>query len=381
MIRTDVPGEVQSAEYECVPTGSSGLQHYPIFIGISGKRIFEKTDVKADCVIADTLAGRFRALFEALDQELPNTPKIVLTGAAFGTDLIAAEEALQIEGNWAVAAILPFDRPIFEEDFQPSLEENLEWRDRYMNHARTFARVLGSPDHPNPRVLVRELPKLSIEGAVAKPDRISRLTAQHDKVLRRNHYEQVGQFIAEISTIMIAVMHNDEQPEISEANGGTARIVAYRRAGGPDAVGTAVAKRSAVLRGEWPEAKPLPAAFVWLMDPLKADRTGRYPIKVLPPMHDRLVEDIYAGHPGEDQAGEREAFTGPLRMLANTLRVMVARLGVVDLGSLAASRQLRASLAVARGFERYHCEAPRTISSPDAAVTTDLSPIATSPTS
>jgi hypothetical protein len=92
-------------------------QRHPILIGISGERIFDNTNVEADCAIADALADRFRTLFEALEKDLPETPKIVLTGAAFGTDLIAAEMALQIGSNWSVAAVLPFDRVLFEEDF------------------------------------------------------------------------------------------------------------------------------------------------------------------------------------------------------------------------------------------------------------------------
>jgi hypothetical protein len=378
MIATSVPSEADSRQptrYEFNRTDSSAPQRYPIFIGVSGKRIFDKTDVKADCAIAEALADRFRAPNAAPVRTTFGVSGKSWSSASNSADLIAAEVALQIGRNWGVAAILPFARPIFEEDFQPSLDENLEWRDRYERHARTFERVLGPPDHPNPRVLVRELPGLLIEGGgVATLDRISRLDAQHDRTLRRNHYEQVGQFIAEISTIMIAVMGGDEQPEISEANGGTARIVAYRRVGCPDAAGTAVARRSAVLRGEWPQVKPLPAGYVWLMDPQRTDSTERYPIKVLPPILDRLVEDVYAGHPGEDRVREHETYTGPLRRLTNGWRAMASHLGGDDPESRAASRQLRASLAVARGFERYHSGAPQTASSVEAAV--NLSPIA-----
>src|ERR1700719_231453 len=87
---------------------SVALQRYPVLIGISGKRIFDKTDAKADCGIAQAVADRLRIVFEALDRDLPQTPKVVLTGAALGADLIAAEAALQMGRNWAVAAILPF---------------------------------------------------------------------------------------------------------------------------------------------------------------------------------------------------------------------------------------------------------------------------------
>jgi hypothetical protein len=346
------------------------LERYPILIGISGKRFFDKTDVAADRTAADKLAKRLRAVFEALDRDLPQTPKIVVTGAACGTDLIAAETALAIGRHWAVAAILPFERALFEEDFQPAPGEEM-WRDRYASHLRTFQRVLGSPDKPNPRVLVRELPKLRGAGGAATAEQLSRHSVRQDKTLRRNHYEQVGQLIAEISTIMIAVMGADEQPDTSEANGGTARIVAYRRAGGPDAVGTAVALHSTTGRRKWPDVKPLPASYVWLMDPQRSDRTGRYPVTVLPPLLDRRADEIYDGHPGQDLAREHATYVGPLSTLANALAGLHS-----DVERRMQARRLRASLAVARGFERYNREASRSLALMNDKAVADASPIA-----
>jgi hypothetical protein len=359
----------------------AAMQRYPLLIGISGKRIFEE-DIQIDRAIADDLADRFRKLFAGLDQEFPETPKIILTGAAFGTDLIAAETALQIGSNWAVAAILPFDRVLFAEDFESSLDKKRgdRWRDRYLEHAHTFERLLNSSNVPNPRVLVREMPILSVEtDGIAANDRLSRKAPTYDKAYRHNHYEQVGQYIAEVSTILIAVMSGDEQPERSDANGGTARVVAYRRAGCPDAAGFAVARRSKILRREWPEVKPLPAAYVWLMDPKKHDRTGRYPVKVVPPLSDRLVDEIYAGHPGRDVAQELESYVGPLRKLTTALRGMAARPVSLDDFTIAELRWLRASLPVARGFNRYNKAKLRETGSENAAVTVDLSPVASIP--
>src|SRR5258708_1816147 len=251
MTQTGSPAGAQPAKNSPGETSDRrdpmALERYPILIGISGKRISNKTDVAADCTIADALAKRFRAVFEALDRDLPQTPKIVVTGAAFGTDLIAAEAALGMGPNWAVAAVPPFDRAPFVEEFEPPPGQPPPWRERYADHRRTFGRVLGAPDQPNPRVLVRELPKLAVASGVATAAQLSRQGASHDHTLRDNHYEQVGQFIAEISTIMIAVMSGDGQPDGSAANGGTARGVAHRRAGGPGAGGTPVAQRRAGL--------------------------------------------------------------------------------------------------------------------------------------
>jgi hypothetical protein len=266
---------------------SASPPRYPILVGISGKRLFDEKDPNADARIAQAFAERLRSVFVALDEDFPQTPKVLLTGAALGADLIAAEAALEMGAHWAVAAILPFDRALFDEDFRSSPDEPL-WEKRFAAYARMLERVLGSPDQPNPKVLVRELPKLLREhGARATTEELSRQSVQPDITLRRNHYEQVGQFIAEISTIMIAVMTADEQPETSEANGGTARIVAYRRAGCPDLLGAAVTRRSKVLRHEWSEVMQPPGGYIWLMDPRKPDRAGRYPVKVLPPLVDR----------------------------------------------------------------------------------------------
>jgi hypothetical protein len=346
----------------------SRRQRLPILVGISGKRIFDKANAKTDESIAAGLADRFRILFETVERAYPETPKIVLTGAAFGADLVAAEAALQCGESWSVVAVLPFDRVLFEEDFRPFPDDGLDpaWRDRYAEHARSFARFLDRAEEPSPRVLVRELPRLALKGGgIATAEQLTRHGPHSDKTLRRNHYEQVGQFIAEISTIFIAVMGGSERPETSAANGGTARIVAYRRAGRADATGTEVARRSSVLRAEWPEAALLPAGYVWLMDPGKVDYTDRYPVKVLPPLLDRSVTDIYAGYPGRDLMSEQETDIGPLRCLADRLRQAAARVGT-EVEKRAASQRLRASLVLANGFERYHKEGSQAASRPAA---------------
>src|SRR5580704_5246271 len=339
------------------PAPSVAAQRYPILIGISGKRTFDEASPQADRALAEAIAARLRTLFQALDRDLPKSPKIVLMGAAFGADLIAAETALEMGPDWAVAAILPFERALFAEDFQPASDAP-SWRERYGAHLSALERVLGPPDKPNPRVLVRELPKLKLaSGGAATAELLSRHSARRDKTLRRNHYEQVGQLIAELSTIMIAVTSADEEPEAAEANGGTARVVAYRRAGCPDAPGAAVARCSSVLRQEWSQVMLPPAGYVWLMDPQRSERTGRYPVKVLPPLVDRCVDDVYGGHTGRDMpAEEHDTYAGPLRRLADALRAAAARLGGTDRTDRAALRRLRASLAVARGFDRFHRE-------------------------
>jgi len=329
----------------------STLQRFPMLIGISGKRFFSTESAKADSEISAALVHRFRTLFKNLDQAFPRTPKVLLTGAAFGADLIAAETALERGDDWAVVAVLPFGRVLFEEDFDPPQEESdPAWRDRYAEHARTFNQVVGSTDTPSSRVLVRELPKLAVHsGEPVSFDRLTRRRPAYDKTLRDNHYEQVGQFIAELSTILIAVMSGDQGAETSEANGSTARIVAYRRAGRCDAVGTDVACRSQILRNGWSDVLLPPAGFVWLMDPKERDDTGEYPIKVLPPLIDRPVDRIYAGLPGHDMSMEPEAHAGPLRWIVNWFDARIARSG-------GGSPIPKGSLVLASAFDRYHRE-------------------------
>jgi hypothetical protein len=132
----------------------------PMLVGISGKRLFDKTSVQADREIAGRVADRLRGLFGELDDQFPRTPKILLSGFAFGADLIAAETALQCsrKRNWLVAALLPFGRALFEEDFRPPDGADAAWCDHYAEHARTFVRILADP-----QVIVRELPPLRIE--------------------------------------------------------------------------------------------------------------------------------------------------------------------------------------------------------------------------
>jgi hypothetical protein len=74
------------------------------------------------------------------------------------------------------------------------------WQQRYREHRDLFRSVLDLAQKPKPRVLVRVMPKLGHDSENGGSDALSRDSADYDKKLRRNHYEQVGQYIAEIST-------------------------------------------------------------------------------------------------------------------------------------------------------------------------------------
>jgi hypothetical protein len=339
------------------PPGRLSPPTFPMLIGITGKRIFDATSAVADERVDASVGHRIATVFEAIERNFPHTPKVVVTGAAFGADLIAAEAALRMGEHWAVAAILPFERSLFEEDFEAPAERagDAEWCARYARHAGIFRRVLGPPEDRNPRVLVRELPKLlDRNGVPAAPDALTHADPGRDKTLRRNHYEQVGQFIAEVATIMIAVMDAGERPAAEEADGGTARVVAYRRAGRADEIGTDVARRSAILRCAWSSLLSPPAGYIWLIEPSAEHRTGSYPVAVLPPLTDRSAKDVYRGQPGLDLAPERRTYVGPIRMVANGLRTVAAWVRLADRKKPVALRRLRASLVLARGLDRYH---------------------------
>jgi hypothetical protein len=328
---------------------------FPLLIGISGKRIFNDQSAAEDERISNWVEQCFRTIFEKLEKEYPETPKIVLTGAAFGTDMIAANAALDARSgstnpeSWAVAAILPFDRVLFEQDFQhgPNDPHGPGWAERFLEHEKKFASLLATSMHEpaRPSLIVRELPKLYLElpteanpdGVVATVEQLTRRNTEHHS-LRDNHYEQVGQFIAESSTIMIAVMPGDGPADQKTANGGTARVVAYRRAGRADEIGTKVAEHSKILRSEWSDLLAPPAGFVWLIDlkSVSADAdVGDLPFKVLPPLLDRPTKDTYANEPARAMPNEEAS-------------------GYVSWSNLGGERQMQTSLVLAEALKRFH---------------------------
>lgn len=326
---------------------------FPLLIGITGKRKFDKDDAANDRAIAHCVGEKLKAIFVRLERDYPNTPKIVLTGLAYGADLIAAQAALAIDSpNWAVAAILPFKAELFEEDFRPEGSE--DWRRRIEEHAKAFRDTIALSDaarHPQPRVMVRELPLLAADGDGAA--RLSRDSPAYDAELRRNHYEQVGQFIADAATILIAVMPADERAA-GKADGGTARIVACRRAGRPDAPGQAVARRSAILRHEWPELVRPPGGSVWLIEPkadgfdAAADGERTFPATVLPALIEEPHEHVYDGHPGRDMPAPEKQHK-PRRLEFG--QYVVTKQRHERHGT---AHALHASLALAKGFERFN---------------------------
>src|SRR6185295_3050974 len=118
-------------------------EHFPIFVGITGKRKFSD-DAEIAKQLEDGVRKRLSKTFEYIESRLPIAPKILLTGGAIGADLIAAEELLFPSSgihrkHWLVAVILPFEEVLFQQDFNTD-----EWE--------RYRRVTSDP-----RTLVWEL--------------------------------------------------------------------------------------------------------------------------------------------------------------------------------------------------------------------------------
>lgn len=305
---------------------ASGFARSPILIGITGRRWFDLGDPDRDRAAAEAFKHRIALCLAVLDDKFKDIPKVLLTGAAIGADLLALRAALERSELWSAAVILPFSRDLFEEDFRPDADELLRrwqglnrdaearpawlagWETRHDAYRRELSDCLDN--HPD-RVLVRCLPGLRMaDGRRAAAADLSRDTPGRDPAVRQAHYEQVGQWIAAASTVMLAVLGDDARPS-AKATGGTARIVAVRRVGRPDAAGVAVAERSDVLRQHWSPVLRPPGRHVWLVGPAAGGAPG-LPAAVLGPLGRWPAS---ADAPADDPPlhGERHGHAEPAR--------------------------------------------------------------------
>ena len=276
----------------------------PLLIGVTGSRFFDRFDAASDRAAARLFERRLSVCLAFLDRQFPHCPKVLVCGAAFGVDLVAARAALARGPHWSVAALLPFARELFAEDFAPAqgeLEARWDrrpggepgdggrdawmdawmdaWTARYAEHRAGYEALLAAGPG---RVLVRVLPRLARGGVQATDAELSRHSPTRDAALRREHYEQVGQWIAEAATVLFAYTSEPDGLPSAAADGGTARVVARRRVGRPDRAGLDVARRSAVLRHDWSEVLRSHGRDVWLVKrgPLRGEE-GDLPIAVL----------------------------------------------------------------------------------------------------
>lgn len=263
----------------------------PILIGITGKREFDPDPAvndRLEAQVREHLLGTFRALGKLL----PHTRKLLLTGGAYGADILGAEAALDAGADWSVALILPFDRELFEKDFRAPADANDPVRDRATKRLEGLRRLLARDDgSPGRRVMVRTLPNLAGEhGGTIDPSRLNKDNPQQSPPLRHQHYEQVGQFIAETAMLLIAVTAGGVTASLTDADGSTARMIACRRAGRPDAIGSDVARRSRVVRKTWDDLRGPSPGYVWRIH-ARADRGPV--VTVLAPLH-RPPGEVYA---------------------------------------------------------------------------------------
>src|SRR5207244_2611817 len=91
----------------------------------------------------------------------------------------------------------------------------------------------------------------------------------------------VGLWIVDTANILLAVM---DAKESAEKIGGTARVVACRRSGRPDAAARAVIEASDIPLAPRPDLVRPPQQYVWLIDPTGETPDDGFPVAILPPM-------------------------------------------------------------------------------------------------
>ncbi|MGP9820337.1 hypothetical protein ACTZWW_10005 [Salinarimonas sp. NSM] len=367
-MRTGIPLDAYGAE----SAARLWSEAQPLLVGVTGQRFFDRTSATVNQARAATVEARLAAVFARLDGDFPDTPKLLLTGAAMGADLIAARAARATGALWRVAAILPFAPDLFREDFAPptSLAETehaafVAWCERQREDFEALLRT------PEPEVLVRVLPPLAGTGP------LSRDASGYDRSGRHAHYEQVGQWIAEAATLLVAVTEpGAAETEMARrakgiagapaedgalTDGSTIRVVATRRHGLPDAAGRAVARRSTVLRQAWSPVLPPPSRSVWLIDPTEDWRPERrrfwpaltYPVSALRPIeppppggHEKpQPPTVEAGHPSLRLARAFDRYGREVASRATPMRA--------DASAIAALERARSTLSFAsRGAKK-----------------------------
>jgi hypothetical protein len=269
----------------------------PIFVGITGKRSLNEVP-KENQRLTEILQIRVDALLDRLHRKFPSTTKVLLAGGAAGADLLVVRRVLGLDGarerpDWLVNIVLPFSLDLFSEDFSDQSERH---------------QLLEVISHP--RTCVTELSPLATDLALSaglsdqKDPRSRANSAPEWQDFRRRHYEQVGLWIADTSNILIAVMPWDER---ADKVGGTARIVACRRSGRPDATASEIIAASEVLSRRSELVRP-PQQYVWLLDPAAEAADANLPITVLPPLVERGATAKAYGYPtsGAEHANRSE---------------------------------------------------------------------------
>jgi hypothetical protein len=222
----------------------------PLLIGITGKRDLAGSE--------EIVRDSFRRLFDLIERECPHSPKIVISSLAIGADTIAAEEAVRRE-NWNVYAALPFFTELYELDMDADVGAQSNANQNNCSGLDRYRRLLK-----NPKVTVRVLEPLksTVTGAPTAPEELDR-NEHGTNPNRSDHYEQAGLFVAENSSLLIAVMLQNEAPD---KVGGTARIVQSQLHGAIDAKAIEIIRRSEILHRH-SKLDPPNSDPIWLIEP------------------------------------------------------------------------------------------------------------------
>jgi hypothetical protein len=238
------------------PPSPSPLQpvSVPILVGVTGKR---KSRLDKLGVSEALVRTKLRLAFALLQELAPDSPKLLLCGMADGVDEIAARLVIDDDGrrefhDWSIVGLLPMPEEAFLDDF----EAGGWWYYALDAEQRKSIRLMPL------QTLAKPGPCSADSSCTAEDLRRPREGSNPD---RTAHYEQLGMVLAERSTVLIAVMPEDERPD---RLGGTAQVVAHRRKGWrkswPPASSRDIAARSREIVVPGPLATPL-ATDVWLL--------------------------------------------------------------------------------------------------------------------
>ena len=219
----------------------------PILVGLTGKRNLIGRD--------DSVRLSLRRMFDAIDAAFPSAPKVLVCGLADGADSIAVEAALE-RAPWRVLGLLAYD----EANFIKGLgDEAAQLKFKHFVAAPRVRRVTLAP--------------LEAPVAGATPT--------------GGAYEQLGLWLAENSSILIAVMPGDEQ---RGRTGGTARVVAHRLGEDPDDVAADVLAKSREVAPHAPLDRPPPQPL-WVLNLTgKVDAEGVLPLSFRNARGDRELD-------------------------------------------------------------------------------------------
>lgn len=151
----------------------------PILVGLTGKRELRGQE--------ERLRASLDAIYLALETAFPFSPKVLVTGLADGADMLATELVL-LRPGWLAYGLLPCPLKQFRDTITDG--EGSARLDCLLRHPKLRPHVLAPLNLGSSETR---------DAAIAPPITDSSL-----------HYEQLGLWLAEHATILIAVRLTDE---------------------------------------------------------------------------------------------------------------------------------------------------------------------------